>query len=59
MMDSFLQLVAYSQNDFGPSLKFLLPILIGMALAIGILSNLINYLLEHHQVITMFFSLPV
>ena len=26
-----------------------------MALAIGILSNLINYLLEHHQVITMFF----
>ena len=40
---------------FWPSLKFLLPILIGMALAIGILSNLINYLLEHHQVITMFF----
>ncbi|NHX22183.1 DUF368 domain-containing protein, partial [Escherichia coli] len=33
----------------------LLPILIGMALAVGILSNLINYLLEHHQVITMFF----
>lgn len=26
-----------------------------MALAVGILSNLINYLLEHHQVITMFF----
>ncbi|PTK61679.1 undecaprenyl phosphate translocase family protein, partial [Staphylococcus haemolyticus] len=40
---------------FWPSLKFLLPILIGMALAIGILSNLINYLLEHHQVITMSF----
>ena len=40
---------------FWPSLKFLLPILIGMALAVGILSNLINYLLEHHQVITMFF----
>ena len=48
MMDSFLQLVAYSQNDLA-SLKFLLPILIGMALAIGILSNLINYLLEHHK----------
>lgn len=40
---------------FWPSLKFLLPILIGMGLAIGILSNLINYLLEHHQVVTMFF----
>lgn len=40
---------------FWPSLKFLLPILIGMGLAIGILSNLINYLLEHHQVTTMSF----
>ncbi|MCJ1656833.1 DUF368 domain-containing protein [Staphylococcus sp. NRL 21/187] len=40
---------------FWPSFKFLLPILIGMGVAIGILSNLINYLLEHHQVVTMFF----
>lgn len=40
---------------FWPSLKFILPILIGMGLAIGVLSNLINYLLEHHHVVTMFF----
>ena len=40
---------------FWPSLKFLLPILIGMILAIGVLSNLIHYLLDHHHVITMFF----
>ena len=40
---------------FWPSLKFLLPILIGMILAIGMLSNLIHYLLNHHHVITMFF----
>lgn len=31
---------------FWPSLKFLLPILIGMILAIGVLSNLIHYLLD-------------
>lgn len=42
---------------FWPSLKFLLPILIGMILAIGVLSNLIHYLLDHHHVITMFFLL--
>ena len=41
---------------FWPSLKFLLPILIGMILAIGV-SNLIHYLLDHHHVITMFFLL--
>ena len=42
---------------FWPSLKFLLPILIGMILAIGVLSNLIHYLLDRHHVITMFFLL--
>ena len=42
---------------FWSSLKFLLPILIGMILAIGVLSNLIHYLLDHHHVITMFFLL--
>ena len=41
---------------FWPSLKFLLPIIIGMLLAIGILSNLFNYLLSTHEIPTMFFS---
>ena len=40
---------------FWPSLKFLLPIVIGMGLAISILSNLFNYLLSHHEISTMFF----
>lgn len=40
---------------FWPSLKFLLPIIIGMGLAIAILSNLFNYLLSHHEISTMFF----
>ena len=40
---------------FWPSLKFLLPIIIGIAIAI--LSNLFNYLLSHHEISTMFFSL--
>ncbi|MCA4047561.1 DUF368 domain-containing protein, partial [Pseudomonas aeruginosa] len=40
---------------FWPSLKFLLPIIIGMLLAIGILSNLFNYLLSTHEIPTMFF----
>lgn len=40
---------------FWPSIKFLLPIIIGMAIAIGILSNLFNYLLTHHEVPTMLF----
>ncbi len=40
---------------FWPSFKFLLPIVIGMLLAIGILSNLFNYLLSAHEVPTMFF----
>ena len=32
---------------FWPSLKFLLPILIGLILAIVVLSNLIHYLLDN------------
>ncbi|HBY84101.1 DUF368 domain-containing protein [Staphylococcus sp.] len=40
---------------FWPSLKYLLPIIIGMLLAIGILSNLFNYLLSTHEIPTMFF----
>ncbi|OHO71484.1 DUF368 domain-containing protein [Staphylococcus sp. HMSC036D05] len=40
---------------FWPSLKFLLPIIIGMGLAIAILSNLFNYLLSHYEISTMFF----
>lgn len=42
-------------KDFKRSIMFLLPIVIGMGLAIGILSSLINYLLAHHQIPTMFF----
>ena len=42
---------------FWPSLKFLLPILIGMILAVGVLSNLIHYLLDHHHVIRCSFLL--
>lgn len=37
------------------SLKFLIPIGLGMVIAIGVLSKLINYLLSTHTVPTMFF----
>ncbi|HHO6495908.1 TPA: DUF368 domain-containing protein [Staphylococcus aureus] len=40
---------------FWPSFTFLIPIIIGMLLAMGSLSNLFNYLLSQHQVPTMFF----
>ena len=40
---------------FWPSLKFLLPILIGMLIAIGLLSQLFNYLLSQHHIPTMLF----
>ncbi|MEQ6086017.1 DUF368 domain-containing protein [Staphylococcus saccharolyticus] len=40
---------------FWTSFKFLLPILIGMIIAISILSNLFNYLLSNHIIPTMFF----
>ncbi|HDX1756008.1 TPA: DUF368 domain-containing protein [Staphylococcus aureus] len=40
---------------FWPSFTFLIPIIIGMLLAMGLLSNLFNYLLSQHHIPTMFF----
>ncbi|HAY0979475.1 TPA: DUF368 domain-containing protein [Staphylococcus aureus] len=40
---------------FWPSFTFLIPIIIGMLLAMGSLSNLFNYLLNQHHIPTMFF----
>lgn len=40
---------------FWPSFTFLIPIIIGMLLAMGSLSNLFNYLLSQHHISTMFF----
>ncbi len=40
---------------FWPSFTFLIPIIIGMLLAMGSLSNLFNYLLSKHHIPTMFF----
>ncbi|CAC5520698.1 membrane protein [Staphylococcus aureus] len=40
---------------FWPSFTFLIPIIIGMLLAMGSLSNLFNYLLRQHHIPTMFF----
>ncbi|WP_151095536.1 DUF368 domain-containing protein [Staphylococcus aureus] len=40
---------------FLPSFTFLIPIIIGMLLAMGSLSNLFNYLLSQHHIPTMFF----
>ncbi|HGX1081211.1 TPA: DUF368 domain-containing protein [Staphylococcus aureus] len=40
---------------FWPSFTFLIPIIIGMLLAMGSLSNLFNYLLSQHLIPTMFF----
>ncbi|WP_107378051.1 DUF368 domain-containing protein [Staphylococcus aureus] len=40
---------------FCPSFTFLIPIIIGMLLAMGSLSNLFNYLLSQHHIPTMFF----
>ncbi|HDF3177952.1 TPA: DUF368 domain-containing protein [Staphylococcus aureus] len=40
---------------FWPSFTFLIPIIIGMLLAMGSLSNLFNYLLIQHHIPTMFF----
>ncbi|MBI5974109.1 DUF368 domain-containing protein [Staphylococcus canis] len=54
--DDFIEAVSgvFSKN-FKKSILFLLPILIGMGLALGILSSLINYLLASHLIPTMFF----
>lgn len=40
---------------FWPSFTFLIPIIIGMLLAMGSLSNHFNYLLSQHHIPTMFF----
>lgn len=40
---------------FWPSFTFLIPIIIGMLLAMGSLNNLFNYLLSQHHIPTMFF----
>ncbi|HCZ0638757.1 TPA: DUF368 domain-containing protein [Staphylococcus aureus] len=40
---------------FWPSFTFLIPIIIGMLLAMGSLSNLFKYLLSQHHIPTMFF----
>ncbi|UXT77846.1 DUF368 domain-containing protein [Staphylococcus aureus] len=40
---------------FWPSFTFLIPIILGMLLAMGSLSNLFNYLLSQHHIPTMFF----
>ncbi|HDG8499146.1 TPA: DUF368 domain-containing protein [Staphylococcus aureus] len=40
---------------FWPSFTFLIPIIIGMLLAMGSLSNLFNFLLSQHHIPTMFF----
>ncbi|HCY8527275.1 TPA: DUF368 domain-containing protein [Staphylococcus aureus] len=40
---------------FWPSFTFLIPIIIGMLLAMGSLSNLFNYLLSQQHIPTMFF----
>ncbi|CXT02819.1 integral membrane protein [Staphylococcus aureus] len=40
---------------FWPSFTFLIPIIIGVLLAMGSLSNLFNYLLSQHHIPTMFF----
>ncbi|MDM6110667.1 DUF368 domain-containing protein [Staphylococcus aureus] len=42
-------------RHFWPSFTFLIPIIIGMLLAMGSLSNLFNYLLSQHHIPTMFF----
>ncbi|NWK85204.1 DUF368 domain-containing protein [Staphylococcus sp. GSSP0090] len=54
--DDFIRSVSgIFSKRFWESLKFLLPIGIGMVVAIGLLSKLINYLLSAHTVPTMFF----
>lgn len=54
--DDFIASVSgvFSKN-FKKSIAFLLPIVIGMGLAIGGLSSVINYLLAEHPMPTMFF----
>lgn len=54
--DDFISSVSgLFSKRFWPSFKFLLPILLGMGLAIALLSNLFSYLLSYHEIPTMFF----
>lgn len=54
--DDFISSVSgLFSKRFWPSFKFLLPILLGLGLAIALLSNLFNYLLSYHEIPTMFF----
>ncbi|GGB88764.1 MULTISPECIES: DUF368 domain-containing protein [Staphylococcus] len=54
--DDFIQSVSgiFSKRIW-KSLQFLIPIGLGMVIAIGLLSKVINYLLSEHTVPTMFF----
>lgn len=54
--DDFIRSISgIFSKRFWESLKFLIPIGLGMVIAIGVLSKLINYLLSTHTVPTMFF----
>jgi putative membrane protein len=54
--DDFIRSISgIFSKRFWESLKFLIPIGLGMVIAIGVLSKLINYLLSSHTVPTMFF----
>ncbi|WP_436937177.1 DUF368 domain-containing protein [Staphylococcus xylosus] len=54
--DDFIRSISgIFSKRFWESLKFLIPIGLGMIIAIGVLSKLINYLLSTHTVPTMFF----
>ncbi|MGX5789986.1 DUF368 domain-containing protein [Staphylococcus equorum] len=54
--DEFIRSVSsLFSKRFWESLKFLIPIGLGMVIAIGLLSKVINYLLNEHTVPTMFF----
>ncbi|HCW9219599.1 TPA: DUF368 domain-containing protein [Staphylococcus aureus] len=48
-------IIGIFSRRFWPSFTFLIPIIIGMLLAMGSLSNLFNYLLSQHHIPTMFF----
>lgn len=54
--DDFIRSISgIFSKRFWESLKFLIPIGLGMVIAIGVLSKLINYLLSTHTVPSMFF----
>ena len=53
--DDFIRSISgIFSKKFWESLKFLIPIGLGMIIAIGLLSKVINYLLSEHTVPTMF-----